>query len=269
MPGLRTPVLAVPRRETKTAKDALQALGMLDRARKAEQMAAGSRIALPLTLDAATQLQALAPAALLPNAPQPSTPSGTKSNSHEANPDADDLGDSADNGPSVQEHSSANAGISSYAAEGNRGLLESANCHRSEAIMQAHKQAPRDPMSAPGSDPAYHGRRRETGDGKVDERQSAPAVEESAKGTLVVLLGLLRAGVAQLEWRELLASRRAGGPSPAAKLRAGMQQLLSAHGAISRGLSPSLHDPAVMVAHVTCGCLVFVRALSSCMPFGG
>ncbi len=60
----------------------------------------------------------------------------------------------------------------------------------------------------------------------VKRRQDEPSREDAQ----AVLRGLLRSGVARLEWRELLVTQRAGGASPAAKLRAGMQQLLFAHG---------------------------------------
>ena len=48
--------------------------------------------------------------------------------------------------------------------------------------------------------------------------------------------------MARLEWRELLVTQRAGGASPAAKLRAGMQQLLFAHGSFL--LPPFMFAPS-------------------------
>lgn len=223
-------MLAVPRQDTKIAKDALQALGMLDRARKAEQMAGGSCIALPLTREAASQLQALAPA---------STPTEGSQQSIHSQPDVMHTTGSSNSEikpPSVVPDGLSAVRNNSTAEAGSveAGSFVTAIGHNDRhAANGSHKPIAGDANSASAAElhtaDVSRGSQADAG-GENGRHMPAAPVDEAARGILGVLLGLLRSGVAQLEWRELLASRRAGGPSPAAKLRAGMQQLLSAHG---------------------------------------
>lgn len=273
-------MFAVPRQATKAAKDALQALGMLDRARKAEQMAGGSCIALPLSHEAATQLQALAPTSHLTDGAQQSLPSqtthdqsaepGVTGTTATCNSDSKPLsavpdGDSAANKKITLKAASSEAG--SFDTLNGHSSLHGASAHYKPTAETAsstanghsslqdassdHKPTAGNADSATSADvqsvKASRGQQMDA-DGSDGRHKSAAPVEEAARGILEVLLGLLRSGVAQLEWRELLASRRAGGPSPAAKLRAGMQQLLSAHGEIS-GSHESSNRSRYMVVH--------------------
>lgn len=232
-------MFAVPRRETKAAKDALQALGMLDRATKAEQMAGGSRIALPLTPEAATQLQALAAASNPTAGAQQSRHSQTSSAHQQAEPGVTDHTETCN---SISKPPSAVPGAASAVRNDSTLRADPSKTHPcNEAIYQSdmhaananHHPTAGDAGSAAGAGlyAVNDSKGKQTdADGKDGRQEPAAHIHEAARSTLDVLLGLLRSGVAQLEWRELLASRRAGGPSPAAKLRAGMQQLLSAHG---------------------------------------
>ncbi|KAK9861886.1 hypothetical protein WJX84_010417 [Apatococcus fuscideae] len=198
-----SPALVVGRREAKPVKDALRDLGMLDRSHKAEQMHSGSTVILPVTLDAAMHLQAWAGTAALPHEASSSFEQSQSEASVQpvgtAMPDGGLLG-----GPS----STGSASQPTQAIE---------NGHAARPIENGH-----------GSDPGQvSSRMSEEGIQLCTRRELTEGVGLSARTELQRLLGC---GAARLEWRELLLSRKGGGPSPAAKLRAGMQQLLFAHG---------------------------------------